>query len=389
MIAASVSDGMHCVLVVDDDQLLNGLLCEFLHSKELATYSVFSFSDAKHELIKNPKIDLVLLDYDLGDGTGLELLRQLYPVVNHTLPPVIMISVNEDPEFLQSCFACGIVDFIIKPINFSLLALKIRAQIKSVSMQKLISLQHAELARFKRNAEQEEAIAKFTYEYFIGKNSETVDGVNTLVQPCSSFSGDIAMVRTSANGDLYFMLADATGHGLSAAITIMPVVTIFNAMVAKGFDIKHIVTELNKKLNRDTPPDRFVAAVIVQIQKKQGELHIWNGGMPMVIWVNSGEIQQSFCSRHMALGILDNENFDSSIEMYRFSHSGFLFACTDGLLEETNAKGECFSMQRVTEVIESKPVNLHQQLMVALRAYTGHATYSDDVSLCTLTPSEM
>lgn len=383
-----LSDKTLRILVVDDDQLLNELLCEFLHSKDLHTHSAFSFCDAKHELSNNSAIDLVLLDYELGDGTGLDLMRDLARE-DISIPPVIMISVNEDPDFLQNCFACGIADYIIKPINLSLLALKVRALINSVSMQKLISLQNAELARFKKEAEREEAIAKFIYEYLLGQNSQEVQGVKTWLQSSASFSGDIAMARTSPGGDLYFMLADATGHGLSAAITIMPAVSIFNSMVAKGFHLQPIVTELNKKLCRDTPPDRFVAAIIVQLQKDQGELHVWNGGMPTAHWVSDGVIQQTFRSRHMALGILDDDQFEATVETYRFPKNGFFFACTDGLLEERSPVGDCFSMQRVVDVIESKPSDLHAQLASALRAHTGHATYSDDVSMCTLTPSEM
>lgn len=385
-----VLDQPLCILVVDDDQLLNELLCEFLRSKDLQARSAYSLVEAIQALSSaSHNVDLVLLDYELGDGTGLDLLRSLSARDAHAIPPVIMISVNEDPDFLQSCFSCGVADYVIKPINLSLLALKVRALINSVSMQQLISLQNAELARFKQEAEREEAIAKFIYEYLLGQNSQSVEGVNTWLQSSSSFSGDIAMARTSPSGDLYFMLADATGHGLSAAITIMPAVSIFNSMVAKGFHIQPIVTELNKKLSRDTPADRFVAAIIVQVQKDRSELHLWNGGMPTAYWINGGKIQQEFRSRHMALGILDDDQFDANVDTYHFPKNGFLFACTDGLLEERNPTGECFSMQRVVDIIQSNPADLHRQLITALHAHTGRETYSDDVSMCTLTPADM
>lgn len=378
-----------CILIVDDDQLLNELLCEFLRSKDLYARSAFSLADARSELSSQHKIDLVLLDYELGDGTGLDLMRSLAKPGDHAVPPVIMISVNEDPDFLQDCFSCGVADYIIKPINLSLLALKVRALIKSVAMQKLISLQNAELAHFKQEAEREEAVAKFIYEYLLGQNSQVVEGVNTWLKSSSSFSGDIAMARTSPSGDLYFMLADATGHGLSAAITIMPAVSIFNSMVAKGFHIQPIVTELNKKLSRDTPADRFVAAIIVQVQKEHSELHVWNGGMPTAYWINGGVIEQEFRSRHMALGILDDDQFDAHVETYRFPAGGFLFACSDGLLEERDIAGECFSMRRVVSIIQSNPTDLHDQLISALHAHSGRTAYSDDVSMCTLIPSAM
>lgn len=379
----------HRILVVDDDDMLNELLCDFLRNKNFETCSAYSVQDAKQLLKVDQCIDLVLLDYELGDGNGLELLMELNSNAALEVPPVIMISVNEDSDFLQSCFSCGVADYIIKPVNLSLLALKVAALIKSVTLQQVISRQNYELARFKQEAEREEAVAKFTYEYLLGQNSQPVNGVDIWLKASSSFSGDIALAKTSPSGDLYFMLADATGHGLSAAITIMPAVSIFNSMVSKGFHIQPIVTELNRKLIRDTPHDRFVAAIIVQIQKDQNEMHVWNGGMPTAYWVNDGEILQRFRSRHMALGILDDDMFDSNTETYRFSNEGFIFACSDGLLEENDDRDECFSEGKLIDIIKSKPQNLHQALVSSLQNHAGRDSYRDDVSICTLTPGKM
>src|SRR5690606_24642607 len=121
--------------------------------------------------------------------------------------PVIMISGNEDPVFLEQCFASGVADYIIKPVNLSLLALKVSSLIKSVSLQRLISLQNMELERFKQEAEREESIAKFTYEYLLRQNSQSIDGVSIWLKPSTSFSGDIALAKMSPGGDLYFLLA--------------------------------------------------------------------------------------------------------------------------------------------------------------------------------------
>ncbi|WP_049628986.1 fused response regulator/phosphatase [Cellvibrio sp. pealriver] len=377
----------HSILVIDDDEFLNELFCQFFHSKGFITDSAHSFCQAVDLLNSGLCADLILLDYQLGDGTGLELLAQLSDYLQERQTPVIMISGNEDPVFLEQCFASGVADYIIKPVNLSLLALKVSALIKSVSLQRLISLQNRELERFKQEAEREESIAKFTYEYLLRQNSQSIDGVSIWLKPSTSFSGDIALAKMSPSGDLYFLLADATGHGLSAAITVMPVVSIFNSMVSKGFHIQPIVTEINKKLIRDTPQDRFVAAVVIQLHQEQQEIEVWNGGMPTVYWVNDGKIIHAFKSQHMALGILEEDLFDANVVSCEITAHGHILAYSDGLIEETNAEGASFSSARVVEVIESRPDNLQQALAHALAAHTGREKYRDDVSICTLEPS--
>ncbi|HSC69016.1 MAG TPA: SpoIIE family protein phosphatase, partial [Cellvibrio sp.] len=295
----------------------------------------------------------------------------------------------DDPTFVETCFTLGVADYIIKPVNLSLLALKVRSLLRSINLQRLISLQNIELAHFKQEAEREEAIAKFTYEYLLRQNNQLIDGVNLWLKSSSSFSGDIAVAKISPSGDLYFLLADATGHGLGAAITVMPVVSIFTTMVAKGFDIQPIVIEMNRKLERDTPQDRFVAAVVVHIQQAPNQIHVWNGGMPTAYWVVEGEIVRQFKSRHMALGILEDNLFDPNVETWQFSNSGDFLAYSDGLIEQENSQGEPFSNRRILDIIHSAPANLPLALNESLAAHAQTETYSDDVSICVITPGKI
>lgn len=372
------------ILVVDDDELLNALFCQFLQSKGFKTLFAYSLHSAVEIVKADADVDLILLDYQLGDGNGLDFLAEIncHPLPNK--PPVIMVSGNEDPDFLENCFSCGIADYIIKPVNLSLLALKVSALIKTVAMQRLITAQNTELERFKREAEREETVAKFTYEYLLGQHKQHINGVSIWLQSSSSFSGDIALARTSPNGDLYFLLADATGHGLSAAITVMPVVSIFNAMVSKNFPIQAIVTEINKKLIHNTPQDRFVAAIVIQLLREERKVAVWNGGMPTAYWISEGNIVEVFQSRQMALGILDEDMFDESVISCDLPQRGTIIAYSDGLVEETDSKGNSFSSARVLELVKTPSDNVQSLLITSLQSYTGRYEYRDDVTICAL-----
>lgn len=377
------------ILVVDDDELLNSLFCSFLNSKGFDTFGVTSVSDAKNTLQMDSGIDLILLDYQLGDGVGIDLLTPELASTYLSSAPVIMISANEEPVFLEQCFSCGVNDYIIKPVNLSLLALKVEALIKSVSMQRLITAQNIELERFKKEAEREEKIAKFTYEYLLRQNSDDHEGVDVWLKSFAAFSGDMMLVRKSPSGILYFILGDATGHGLSAAITIMPVVTVFNSMVAKGFHLQQIVTELNHKLVTDTPVDRFVAATLIEVDPIRREFSIWNGGMPPAFWVDNGKILHEFRSTHMALGIMDKEYFDATVTTIDLPAKGFLFTYSDGLSEQENADEVPFSVARVKEVIQQKPTNLILEMTQQLKQFAGTDEYCDDVTLCVIEPEKI
>lgn len=375
------------ILVVDDDEMLNYLFCSFLNSKGLQTIAAHNLGDARYILQTDSDIDLILLDYQLGDGVGMDLLKPEALPTYMSIAPVIMISANEEPQFLEQCFLGGVNDYIIKPVNLSLLALKVEALIKSISMQRLIKLQNDELENFKAEAEREEQIAKFTYEYLLRQNSYEYEGVHVWLKSFAAFSGDMMLVKKSPSGNLYFILADATGHGLSAAITIMPVITIFNSMVSKGFHIQKIVTEINRKLETDTPGDRFVAAILIEINPFRREFNIWNGGMPPAFWVNNGVITHQFHSTHMALGILNEYQFDASVTTIDLPDEGFVVAYSDGLTEQENTQKEPFAISGVISVIESQPTNLLEKISHSLLQHAGSNDYSDDVSVCMICPA--
>ncbi len=377
------------ILVVDDDYMLNSLFCSFLNSKGFEVVSAESLSTAVSVFERKEHIDLILLDYELGDGYGMGLFEAPAFADLDKKPPVIMVSANEDPLFLEQCFFGGVSDYIIKPVNLFLLALKVQALLNSAALQNLISQQNITLEEFKQEAEREEAVAKFTYEYLLRRNSPVIPGITIHLQSFSSFSGDIALAKRSPTGDLFFMLADATGHGLSAAITIMPVVTIFNTMVEKGFLLPHIVTEMNKKLVNDTPSDRFVAAILLEFNPTKNLLSVWNGGMPSACWVDKGKITHRFSSTTMALGILDDAIFDANVTTLELPTSGFLCAYSDGLYEQINASRQAFGIPRVEQLLTSSEPNKVQLLMNELQAHADGMKYDDDVSICVLEPEKI
>lgn len=370
------------VLVVDDDASLNLLLSSFLEDKGFDVISAIGVTDAKHILQTVDSLDLILLDYQLGDGVGMDLLKPEVVATYRKSVPVIMVSANEAPQFLEECFACGVNDYIIKPVNLSLLALKVDALIKTIKMQHLIEQQNIELEQFKRDVEHEEKIAKSTYKYLLGQYSTLYDGIEVWLKSFAAFSGDITLVKKSPSGSLYFMLADATGHGLSAAITIMPVLSIFNSMVGKGFDVEQIVSELNLELVSNTPVERFVAASVFEINPRTKKISIWNGAMPSVYWIDNGKVIYECKSMHMALGILDGDMFDSRVEIKDLPGSGFLFTYTDGLSEQENKQGVPFSASRVLDIVAQQPRNLLSSLATALQEHVGSDEYDDDVSIC-------
>jgi serine phosphatase RsbU (regulator of sigma subunit)/anti-sigma regulatory factor (Ser/Thr protein kinase) len=377
------------MLIVDDDGNLNNFFCLYFSDMGFNILSETSFASARRLLEINTAIDVVLLDQNLGDGLGYDLLGS----INRTpgsRTQVIMVSSNEDEKFIEECFAAGASDYVTKPVNLVLLKLKVEALLDNILLNKKVIAQNYQLEKLLNYAEREKEVARFTFERLLQNNHDAIDGIQLLMQPCTSLSGDFCMCKQAPTGNIFCIIADATGHGLSAAITIMPVATVFGSMVNKGFSLPQIVLEINRKLLNETPADRFVAALVLEVDLMRGEFSVWNGGMPTAYWM-SGDGQQlhDFDSRNMALGILSDDMFDANVAVIALPEDGFFFACSDGLLEQKNTQGRAYGKAALQQILGGMPVE--QLLKNVLAEVAGHAGKDafDDVSLCIIDARKM
>jgi len=111
------------VLVVDDESQIRRLLSIALGSKG---WSVFEASTGFEgiQLLMSAKPDAVLLDLNLPDMDGAEVLTQIR---QWSSVPVIILSVRESQEDIVSLLNLGADDYIIKPFYTNELTARLQA----------------------------------------------------------------------------------------------------------------------------------------------------------------------------------------------------------------------------------------------------------------------
>ncbi len=105
---------MSAILIIEDDITFSGMLEGFLHKKGFqATVRHRGLEGLK--LFKNQRFDLILLDYRLPDGNGIEFLQEIKRHAK-TTPVIIMTSFN-DVRTAVKAIQAGAKDYILKPVN--------------------------------------------------------------------------------------------------------------------------------------------------------------------------------------------------------------------------------------------------------------------------------
>ena len=114
-------------MITDDDPINIEIIKAILEKQGYEIMSAINGKDCL-ELLNIKKPDLILLDIEMPEMTGLELCR----LINHDPDlkdiPVIFVTAVSDFKTLKEAFESGGSDYVRKPIN----SIELRSRIKSV-----------------------------------------------------------------------------------------------------------------------------------------------------------------------------------------------------------------------------------------------------------------
>lgn len=256
-----------------------------------------------------------------------------------------------------------------------------------------ISERRAAELKLRENAEQlrtyyertqsEQQLAMRLMEKQLHRRGLTDPRLHYKVIPADSFSGDIVAAATSPQGKFYALLADATGHGLSAAISVLPVLALFYRMAKRNHSVGEMVEELNQQLKEAMPVGRFVGATLVCLDDSTRSGEIWVGGTPDALLVDQvGGVERTFSSENLPLGILDDAPFAAEPVVFSWAPDSQLVLFSDGLVEAADRHGRQFGTTGLTDAMHgTTPQERFAQIERALGNHLSESMAPDDISL--------
>lgn len=111
------------ILMIDDDQSLSTLLCDFMSGQGYATRCASNGRAGLREMFER-KPDLVVLDITMPQMDGWETLKRIREMSD---APVIMLTARDDETDILRGFSLGADDYVTKPFSFAQLAARIKA----------------------------------------------------------------------------------------------------------------------------------------------------------------------------------------------------------------------------------------------------------------------
>lgn len=369
------------ILIVDDEEINRFLLRHMLEEDGYTSLYEASGGEQALQVFAEQQPDIVLLDVVMPDLNGLEVARRIKASTEQYIP-IIFITSLDDEESLVECLEAGGDDFFSKPFNRVTLSAKIKAHSRTREMSLNIYRQNLELTYHQNNIKREHKIVEHIFSNVLNLNASLASLFDFRIAPASNFNGDLLLLEQSPNGGLYVLLGDFTGHGLASAIGALPISRVFHNMGQQGSSVSEMANIFNQILLDFLPGDMFFAAAVIEIAENGCLLDVWNGGLPDLLVVDSqGNIKKRFESMHMALGILDQQDFESTTERYDAEYGEQLVGFTDGVIEVHAENGEMLGEERIELWLKDNPQISCNEMANRADKFADGAEQADDITI--------
>ncbi|WP_278405249.1 fused response regulator/phosphatase [Pseudoalteromonas ruthenica] len=375
-----LSEDLPLVLIVDDESMNRRILRAML---ERDHYRVIEAENGIQALAQCQAhdVDVVLLDILMPEMDGYETAAELKRTNTRVYTPIIFITALEDNPSLARCLDVGGDDFMPKPFDLQILRAKLHAHLRIRHLVSESKKQTDALTYYQNQTEREHELVEHIFNNAL-QHKDKPKGVDSHLSPASMFNGDVFLNALGPNGSQYYLLGDFTGHGLAAATGALPVARIFYTMVEKNLAVGDIARELNAALYDLLPAHMFCAATIFEISANAQSATFWMGGLPDGYLIDhSGYMLSQLESKHMALGILDDEEFERDVRHVTLNEYSRIVVYTDGIIEAENAQQHQFGYSGLLRTLASQAMIRTDNIIAAVHYFTGNEDQQDDYSV--------
>ena len=288
--------------------------------------------------------ELAILDIRMPDLDGFELMAQL----KARLPALDVIlmtgSVDDLDEKLVRAIRSAAFYFIQKPFDREVLKTLVERCVE-------LRWRREDHRQTLKRLETEMAEARAFQQSLLPARESVVNGVSVCCRytPCSALGGDLYDYAGATRGQTALLMADVSGHGVSAAMLTGIVKSAFHASHVDGFEPLAVVQRVSMGLAAFSP-DRFVTLVAALISPVERLMRYVNAGHPpILLWGRGREPRWLASTGPLVSPALPSATWDGAVVPMNEGDHVLLY--TDGIWE-TLADADGRAEGRFTNAID-------------------------------------
>lgn len=197
--------------------------------------------------------------------------------------------------------------------------------------------------------------------------------------------GDYFDYLPMPNGTLGLVVADASGHGIAAALMITAVSAFFRAFSSMTNDPGEVLRRVAQTLSPGIHEGHFVTAVLSCIDPVRRTVTYASAGHPSALVIDAiGNVRVDLTSLDLPIGLDPDHRFQSS-STTALNSGDILVLMSDGILEAMRLDDTLFGKRRVIELIcqhrHEPSQTIAKMLIDAVRNHCAPNSPADDLTV--------
>ena len=379
------------VLVVDDSRTMRLVLIRALNNLGFTNITEANDGRQAMDLITQRSFDLMLLDMEMPEMNGMEVLQavQANPLLKDL--PIIVISGAEQIENAVQCIEAGAEDYLPKPFNPTLLRARVTSSLEKKRLRDLDRLRFIQLqkekelleATQKRLTQELEEAARYVRSIL----PEPVQGASAIdwhYEPSTELAGDSFGYHWIDESHFAIYLLDVCGHGVGAALLSVSAINAIRAGGLSGVDFRDPGAVL-AALNTTFPMDRnnnmyFTIWYGVYHTPTRSLRHASGGHPPAFLLLPDGEIEE-LNQPGLVIGYMTGVPYSSATRIVP-PNAKLLVLC-DGTYEVKKPDGTMLEFSEFKAFMKTHGAapDVFKRLLDWLHTMNGPGPLDDDFSL--------
>lgn len=218
----------------------------------------------------------------------------------------------------------------------------------------------------------------------LSQNDKNIGELEITVRylPLSEVGGDFFDIMELRPGLVRVFLADATGHGVQAALLTMAIKAIYESLKRGIYSVTEISYHLNNEfMHTFRNLNQFFTCIVADIDTNSRTIRYSSAGhIPQ--YVREGDSISKLEKTGRIIGVVHKTQYIS--REIPFSPDSSLILFTDGLVEQWNAEKEEFGESRVEKLIQSFDGSVREgidRILKAQDAFLNGYPKQDDISV--------
>jgi phosphoserine phosphatase RsbU/P len=202
-------------------------------------------------------------------------------------------------------------------------------------------------------------------------------------EPADAVGGDYCDL-IATDGELYFLLGDAVGHGLAASIIASQLHSLFRALLPQEMPLNQLLERINRIFCECGITD-YYATLVCGRASSDGQIELVNAGHLPPLMLRTGQATP-LAATGLPLGLFYTSSYE--VTQLRLVRGEMLLAYTDGITEARNSSDMEYGAERLMNLAvrsgDCCPEDLVRACLNDITTFAAGTSLVDDRTLMVL-----